>query len=113
MSTPLFSGVTANQVATASLPYNTPGDCEASFYASGPASGTWTARVDIWEKRGDGELASVWYFLLSNSTPNLGGTGVRTYDQQNLFINGGSIYLASVTLVTGTIPAPGLYAESR
>jgi hypothetical protein len=45
MSTPLFSGVTAAQNTSASLPLQLPGDSEVSLYASGPLSGTWAARV--------------------------------------------------------------------
>jgi hypothetical protein len=113
MSTPFFSGVTANQAAVLSRPFNTPGDCEASFYASGPLSGTWGAKVRFWEQRGDGGLALVASAVLTQAGPNVDGTGTLAYDSLDLNVNGGSQFFADVTAVTGTIPAPGLYAEGR
>jgi hypothetical protein len=113
MSTPFFSGVTAAQNTGSSLPLQVPGDCEASFYASGPLSGTWGATVRFWEQRGDGELALVASAILTQAGPYTGGTGQRAYDQKNYMVDGGSVFFADVTSVTGTIPAPGLYAEGR
>ena len=113
MSTPFFSGVTAAQNTGSSLSLQVPGDCEASFYASGPLSGTWGATVRFWEQRGDGGLALVASAVLTQAGPNVDGKGMRAYDSLNLNVNGGSVFFADVTAVTGTIPAPGLYAEGR
>jgi hypothetical protein len=113
MSAPFFSGVTANQAAGLSQSWTPAGDCEASFYASGPLSGTWSATVRFWEARGDGGLALVASAVLTQAGPNVDGTGTRAYDSQNLNVNGGSQFFADVTAVTGTIPARGLYAEGR
>jgi hypothetical protein len=113
MSNTLFSSVTAAQNTSACTPLDLPGDCEVSLYASGPKSGTWSATVTFWELRGDGELAEVAHANLTQAGPYPGGTGVRVYDQKNYMVNGGSTIFADVTNVTGTIPAPGLYAEGK
>jgi hypothetical protein len=67
MSTPLFSGVTAAQNTSASLPLQLPGDSEVSLYASGPLSGTWAARVRFFELRGDGSQALIAYADLTQA----------------------------------------------
>jgi len=109
----LFTGVTANQVASASTFQTAAGDQQFNLYASGPTSGTWTATVHFYKLRGDGALSLLATMNLSSSGPNTDGTGTRTYDQLGVNIGGGSYVFADVTNVTGTIPAPGLFAENK
>ena len=113
MSAEFFRGVTAAQNTNNCTPMQVPGDCEISLYASGPKSGTWGATVNFWEERGDGGLALIASAILTQAGPYADGSGNRVYDNKNYMVNGGSRFFADVTSVTGTIPAPGLYAEGK
>ena len=108
-----FSGVTANQVATASLPQYAPGDQQMRFYASGPNSGTWTASVTFYKLQGDRALVPLVSTSLSSSASALDSTATRRFDVLALNIGGGTTVFAGVSNVTGTIPAPGLFAENK
>jgi hypothetical protein len=110
----LFSGVTTVQSTAACSYQRSEGDQQISLYASGPASGTWTATVRFFKLRGDGGQALVATTNLSNAGPSIDGTGARAYDAIELNeVNGTTIY-ADVTNVTGTIPAgTALYAETK
>lgn len=107
-----FSGVTAVQTEASSANINVTGNAAASFYASGPNSGTWTAVVTVYEKKGDGSLRNVVTFNLSNAGPNINTTYSKAYDDLDVTSPGG-FHVAAVTAVTGTIPAPGLFAENK
>ena len=93
MSQSFFSGVTTTQAYTACTPLDLSnhGDSELSLYASGPHSGTWSATVNFWELRGDGELSLIATANLTQSGPYTGGTGSRVYDQKSVWINAGSL----------------------
>jgi hypothetical protein len=110
----LFSGITAAQNTSACAQQFSAGDQQVSLYASGPASGTWTATVRFFKLRGDGGLALVATTNLSNAGPNIDGTGTRIYDAIDLNEVGGTTIYADVTNVTGTVPAGiALYAETK
>lgn len=115
MSHVFFNGVTAAQdyKACILLPKQSRQNTELSLYASGPKSGTWTATVRFLIMRGDGELSLVASCNLNQDGPNPGGTGTRVYDAVSIWLNPDSVVYADVINPTGTIPAPGLYAEGN
>ena len=114
----IFSGVTANQntsvTASQYAPPFSPGDQQANLYASGPLSGTWTATVHFYAaQNGNSELRLLATMSLTNAGPNTDGTGTKAYDNLGINVKGGTSIYADVTNVTGTIPAPGLFAENK
>ncbi len=108
-----FFGVTAAQAAGLSQPQTTAGDQIVCLYADGPLSGTWSATVHFWQVQGDGELSLISTITLTQAGPNVDGSGSSAYDKACYNVRGGTQIYADVTNVTGTIPAPGLYAENR
>jgi len=108
-----FFGVTGAQNTSASSPQSTAGDQIVCLYADGPLSGTWSATVHFWQVQGDGELSLISTITLTQAGPNVDGTGSSAYDKACYNVRGGTQIYADVTKVTGTIPAPGLFAENR
>ena len=108
-----FNGDTTTKVPTASLPQFAPGDQQFNLYVSGPASGTWGARISFYALQGDGALRLLVTDTINNSGPNIDGTATRAYDNLALNIKGGSQVFAGIMSKSGTIPAPGLFAENK
>jgi hypothetical protein len=93
-------------VDSSTAQFNLNGYPVQSFYASGPASGTWGATVRVWEKRRDGSRRKIVTFTMSQATPNIDSTGSvhRVGDALDIMSYPGAYYQAEIIAVSGTVP---------